>query len=362
MSVVFVGDTTLDPKNFLGKNNTNYIPPYLRDIDPWIGQTACERCYSQLHGDDPLNTADDPHFLTVIQLGRLPAKSRSDARAMIDKIIDYETAGDINGKWRGVSVFLADNYVERMTNGKPFTDSAGDFARFSDDIVHLQLEGIEAKRMYYDPFPSVADPNGVEVWRQPDAVTARRDAIDLLNAGSGLVSYNGHSNHWQWATTDLSAPEPRLLNIADVGQLNNKDKYFVSLSMTCYTSQFQKPASAGTTLDERIIARPNGGAVATWGSSGLSVAHGHDALQRGFHASLWTAEPMTARIGDLIDDGYQELFETGGSCCQDARQTFLLMGDPLMPVRVAAHDPELPEFPAEAFSTTPNIYLPIAYK
>ena len=365
VSVTFVGDTTLDPKNFLGKNNTNYIPPYLRDIDPWIGQTACERCYSQLHGDDPLETDEDPDFLTDIQLGRLPAKSMSDAKAMINKIIDYETATDANGKWRGISLFLADNYVERVTNGRPVTDSAGDFARFSDDIVRLQGSGITTTRIYYDPFPEVADPNGVETWRETSAEDARTDTIAAMNAGAGLVSYNGHSNHWQWATTDLGVAEPRLLNIADVSQINNKDKYFISLSMTCYTSQFQKPASAGTTLDERIIARPNGGAVATWGSSGLSVAHGHDALQRGFHATLWNTAPMKTRIGDLIDAGYQELFRTGGSCCQDARQTFLLMGDPLMTVRVAAHNPDEPEDPAAIKAieeSDPFIYLPIIHR
>jgi len=365
-SVVFVGDTTRDPKNYQGKNNTNYIPPYLRNIDPWIGETACERCYVQLHGDDPLNTADDPDFIPDIQLGRLPVNNLGDMKAVVDKIIQYETADDTDAPWRGVSLFLADNYVERMTNGRPFTDSAGDFAKFSDDIVKIHPRDIDTNRIYYDPYPSVGDPNGVEPWRETDAAKVRLDAIEAMTAGAGLVSYNGHSNHWQWATTDLRLPEPRILNISDVNLVQNHDKYFINLSMTCYTSQFQKPAQSGTTLDERLMVRSNGGAVATWGSSGLSVAHGHDALQRGFHSALWNGDPMSTRIGDLLEAGYDELFETGGSCCQDARHTFLLMGDPLMRVRVGNEDPLWPEIEASIsaaiLESETKLYLPVIYR
>ncbi len=63
--------------------------------------------------------------------------------------------------------------------------------------------------------------------------------------------------------------------------LTNDGKPFIALAMTCYTSQFPKPADAGT-LDELLFRRPDGGAVAVWGPAGLTVVHGHDLLQRGF--------------------------------------------------------------------------------
>ncbi|MEM7535781.1 MAG: C25 family cysteine peptidase [Chloroflexota bacterium] len=338
ISVVLVGDGTEDPKNYLGKNNINHIPPYMAEIDPWIKRTSCERCYAQLHGDDPLVTSLDPDFLTDIQLGRLPAKAADDVSIIVSKIVAYETSTDLNTAWRGTSVFLADNYIERVnSSGSTTVDKAGDFARYSDVIIDIHPTEMNIERIYYDPYPEIGDPNGLEPWRQPDSIKAREDSVALLSAGAGLVSYNGHSNHWQWATTDINQPNPRLMGLNEVQQLSNVDKYFVALSMTCYTSQFQKPATVGT-LDESMMLHRNGGAVATWGSSGLSVAHGHDALQKGFHTALWQAEPLTAKMGDLVDAGYKELMDHGGSCCQDARQTFLLMGDPLMRVLVTPFD------------------------
>jgi hypothetical protein len=103
--------------------------------------------------------------------------------------------------------------------------------------------------------------------------------------------------------------------------------------MTCLTSQFHKPATSGTVLDERLLLNPNGGAIAVWGPAGLSVAYGHDFLQRGFFEKLWSSPSGTARLGELIEAGYTKLL-TEEACCQDTAKTFLLLGDPLTKARV----------------------------
>ena len=149
--------------------------------------------------------------------------------------------------------------------------------------------------------------------------------------------YNGHSNHWQFALTDASAPVKWLLLTSDVDSLNNKDMYFIGLSMTCYTSQFPKP-SAGGTLDERLFLRQDGGAIATWGPTGLTVVHGHDHLQKGFLKRLWSQPPMTQHLGQLTEAGYMDLLTTPGTAANlDSLMTFLLLGDPLTKARVNAN-------------------------
>ncbi|MCU0495178.1 MAG: C25 family cysteine peptidase, partial [Chloroflexaceae bacterium] len=97
-------------------------------------------------------------------------------------------------------------------------------------------------------------------------------------------------------------------------------------------------------LDVRMVLTPNGGAVATWGSSGLGLIIGHEALQKGFHEALWNAPRGTATLGSLALGGYRQLFTGNLNCCQDSLRTFLLLGDPLMPARV---------FPV------PTVYLPL---
>lgn len=332
LAAILVGDGTSDPLNYTGRNNLNLIPPYLAMVDPWLGETACDTCYGQLDGADPL---DDP--LPDVWIGRLPVKSSAELVALVDKLLGYESArlGADEG-WRSRNVYIADNYLS--ADGKP--DPAGDFAAFADLSVALQPPWMQVARMVYDPSPSHV---GVP-WREPDAAAAHQRTLALLGGGAGLANYVGHSHHWQWAVTDLAASPPYLLGMYEVDGLGNAGRLPILLEMTCLTSAFQQPAFSGTTIDERFLLA-QGGAVAVWGPTGLGLMHGHDALQRGFYRALWQAQPGTARLGALTSAGYLELFGQGSDL--DALRTFVLLGDPLTPARV---------FP------TAHRYLPLALR
>lgn len=336
-AVVLVGDGTWDPHNYEVKNNTNWIPPYLAVVDPWLGEAACENCFVQLDGANPV-TGDDPNghfFVPDLWIGRLPAKSAAEVTTLVDKLLRYETSQGI-GLWQGRAISIADNYIRSVADDGTVTrDLAGDFAAYADGIIDLAPAPVQNERIYYDPYPQIADPAGEQTWRLVDAQLAFNTVVDALSAGAALVTYNGHSHQWQWAVTDESpdADPDYLLGLYDADGLVNKDSYFINLSMTCLTSQFQKPALSGTTIDERLLLNPNGGAIAIWGPAGLSVAYGHDLLQRGFYEELWNAPPLSAPIGQLLAAGYTKLV-TESACCQDTAKTFLLLGDPLTKARV----------------------------
>jgi hypothetical protein len=317
-AVALVGDGTADPLGYTKHGDANLIPPYLAMVDPWVGETACETCYAQLDGDDALSDS-----LPDLVLGRLPVKSVAELQALVAKILSYETAAS-GLDWRSQAVFVADNYLDAA--GIP--DSAGDFAGFADVGATLLPKGIDIRRSYYDPSPS----RPAEPWREPSAAVAHLRTLELLNAGAGLVTYVGHSHQWQWAVTDATSEPSYLLGLYDADDLTNAGRPFVLLEMTCLTAAFQTPAYSATTIDERLLLA-SGGAVAIWGPTGLGVAHGHDALQHGFQTALWSAPPMSARLGTLTAAGYLELFANGG-CCQDTLRTFALLGDPLTTARV----------------------------
>jgi hypothetical protein len=340
-SVVLVGDGTWDPHDYEKKANTNFIPPYLARVDPWLGEAACENCYVQLDGDDPL-TGDDPagqFFSSDMWIGRLPVKSAGELTALTEKMISYETMSSVD-LWQNRVVFVADNYIRDVTDkGDKVIDLAGDFAKHSDNIALLAPAPIQTERIYYDPFPQVADPTGQQPWRITDAAQALKRVLSQLSAGAGVVVYNGHSHQWQWAITDESATAnpDYLFGLYDADGLNNKGSYFINLSMTCLTSQFHKPAVSGTVLSERLLLNPTGGAIAVWGPAGLSVAYGHDFLQRGFFEQLWQSPRGTAPLGALIEAGYTKLL-LEESCCQDTMKTFLLLGDPLTKSQVSPEE------------------------
>lgn len=332
-AALLIGDGTSDPLNFTGRNNTNFLPPYLAMVDPWLGETACDTCFGQLDGASPL---DDE--LPDVWIGRLPVKSTAELAALVEKLVGYESAPpDAGPAWRTRNIYIADNY--RHADGS--TDPAGDFAAFADLSVALQPPWIQVERMYFDPGPGPrTDP-----WRVADPAEAHARTLALLSAGAGLANYVGHSHHWQWAVTDLTATPPYLLGMYEVDTLGNAGRLPILLEMTCLTSAFQQPAFSGTTIDERFILQRNGGAIAVWGPTGLGLMHGHDALQRGFYTALWAALPGTAPLGALTTAGYLELFSHGSDL--DALRTFLLLGDPLTPARIFA---------------TLHFYLPLTLK
>ena len=123
-----------------------------------------------------------------------------------------------------------------------------------------------------------------------------------MNDGAAVITYNGHGNEQQMATTDLSLADPfyALLHYNDTfweglsdwyGEpfLANGSKLPIMLQMTCLTGSFQRPQFYyPQSIDERLMLTPNGGALAVWGSSGSGVSHGHDYLARGFFNQLWS--------------------------------------------------------------------------
>jgi hypothetical protein len=304
-AAVLVGDGSTDPLDRTGRGalNRNLVPPYLATVDPWLGEAACDSCYARLDVDDP---RDDP--LPDLAVGRLPVKSAAELTALARKLIAYEQApaGDA---WRGRMALVADD-----------ADSAGDFAQQSDALAALQPSSEAVERIYYDPTGA----RGI-----PSAAEARARVRAAFDAGAGLVVYTGHSHQWQWALTDATASDTALLTLYDPDALRNTGRPAIVLALTCLSSAFATPAFSGTTVDERLLLAP-GGAVAVWGQTGLGVAHGHDALARGFFGALW-GTPRDATLGALTLAGYAELAEAGGS---EALFTYVLLGDPLTPARV----------------------------
>ncbi|MGC8952800.1 C25 family cysteine peptidase [Chloroflexus sp.] len=303
-AVILIGDGTSDPRNYLGRGWPNFIPPYLATVDPWLGETACETCFAQLDGDDPTG---ESFFQPDLWIGRLPVKSVTELRDLVNKLLTYEQS---RGVWQRHAVYLADN-----------PDTSGDFAELLDEAVAYQPLHTSFRRVYYDPTGSTG--------RIADAVLAREQAFTAFNQGAGLLVYAGHGLHFQWAFTQIGTSDPFLLNVDNATDLRNAPAFPVVLSMTCLTGAFQHPSFRGTTIDEALVLNPLGGAIATWSSSGFGVAYGHRQLLLGFVAELWSA-PSPPLLGQLVAAGFTNLAMSGEA--PESLRTFLLLGDPLTPV------------------------------
>ena len=289
--VLLVGDGNYDPKQYKDDSKATIIPPYLAVVDPWIGEVAADNRFVTVDGDD---------ILPDMAIGRLPVNSDAEVEIVINKITAYETNPHF-GDWNSKIVAVTDD-----------EDSAGDFADFSDTLLNQFFnDPWQATKSYYDPAPGATNEEKEALKNQTHTAV-----LSGWNQGRGMVMFNGHSSIHQWAAE-------RLFHLDDVANLNNNGRLPVVLQMTCFTGSFHMPF--WDTMDEGLIRRENGGAVATWGPTGLGVATGHDALAEGFLNNIITNG--TPELGRAAMAGKLDVMSNAAAHL-DLIDTFTLLGDP----------------------------------
>ena len=296
--VLLVGDGNYDPKNNLGRNETTYIPPYLSDVDPWLGQTSADNRYVAVHG---------PDIFPDMFLGRLPAKSIADVETMIAKILQYEDSPP--GDWQSQITFVADN-----------PDAAGDFRAYSDALINTYVPtAYSAERIYLGVSPYTS-------------TSATQQAIrSAINGGRLIVNYAGHASTQFWASESL-------LRFADVPNLTNT-LYPLMLPMSCWEGYYINPPTASgadfSSLSEALVRAPGKGAIASFAPGGEGIATGHHFMQEGFYTALF--EDSITELGAATTAGKLNLY-TSTAAYRELIDTYLLMGDPALRLRVASAD------------------------
>jgi hypothetical protein len=144
----------------------------------------------------------------------------------------------------------------------------------------------------------------------------RTQFIDAWRAGTPLVSWVGHGGLDQISNAGV---------LTAYDDLSSTSRLPVFIAMTCTINRFENgyvdPLGATLTKD------PDGGAVAVWSASGLSVHANASDLQRTF--IRLAAQTPSQRIGDLI---VESLAQYPG----DTSSVYLLLGDPAIKLDLPA--------------------------
>jgi hypothetical protein len=280
--VLLVGDGTSDPRGYLPGSPPTWIPPYLVDIDPVMGETAADNRYAAVDGQD--NLPD-------LMIGRLPVNSHVEAAIMLTKIVQYQSNSP-HGPWSRRFLLIADR-----------TDAnVGDFPVENQTLVGNYLGSrYTINQLAYQIDLSESD--------------FHQTVLDNWNQGNGLVLYNGHASKQQWGA-DL------LLHINDLPTLSNT-RLPVLLEMTCLTSSFQAPGIP--TLDETLLRRSGKGITAAWGSTGFGLSFGHMHLAQGFLDEVMANQQTT--LGQAALAGKVQLSSTT-PVLNYLLDLFTLLGDP----------------------------------
>ncbi|MFI5095943.1 MAG: C25 family cysteine peptidase, partial [Candidatus Acidiferrales bacterium] len=277
-SILFVGDASFDPRDYLGLGDFDLVPT--RIIETAAFKTA---------SDDWFTDFLQNGFATI-PTGRLPVRTPADADLVVSKIIGYER-GNSAGSWNSQALLIADQNIDSN-----FT-AAANSARAALPPA-LQVSEILADSL--------------------DSVTARSQILAALNNGALLVDYSGHGAEQQWSFANL-------FDTTDATALSNGGRLPVYLLMDCLNGFFHDVY--GESLAESLLLAPNGGAVAVWASSGFTQQSPQSTMNQAF-LHLFAGNPNQP-LGRLVFQA------KAGTTDIDVRRTWILFGDPAMKIQFA---------------------------
>ncbi|HEX7975646.1 MAG TPA: C25 family cysteine peptidase [Anaerolineales bacterium] len=311
--VLLVGGGHWNFKGYTGQNPTDYwakpvyMPPNLVWVDPWQGEVDSASDLANLVGNDPLPD---------LAIGRLPVDSVEQLNNAINKIKTYEQKDVF--RWQKNVLFVADQSP----------DPAGDFVAISNSLISDVIPAsFQVHKVYVNDFSCTVDTAGVRQCQE-----ANNAIINTLNTfGPLFVNYIGHGATERWGgksilVTNGDPAKSALPLYNDVVSLTNSDRLPVVLSMTCLTGNWSYPSANVPSLDTAMVLAKNGGAAAAFSPTGLGVATGHDALNRGFYNAIF--KQGVRELGPATVAAKLALFNTGAN--YDLLDTYTILGDPAL--------------------------------
>jgi hypothetical protein len=272
-AVLFVGDASLDPRNYLGFGDFDFVPT--RIIETAAFKTASDDWFSDFQQNG----------FATIPTGRLPVRTQADANLVVSKIVNYGK-GIGAGVWNQQAVVIADQNID------------DDFSTAATFAARNLPSFLKATTIFADGF-------------DPD--TARQQILSALTNGALLVNYEGHGSVEQWSFADF-------LDNSSATALSNGNRLPIYLVMDCLNGFFHDVYT--TSLAESLLLAPNGGAVAVWASSGFTVATPQTAMDQALLNAL--------KANPSIPLGLAVLDAKSGVTDPDVRRTWIFFGDPAM--------------------------------
>jgi uncharacterized repeat protein (TIGR01451 family) len=279
--VLLLGDDSFDPDDRAGFGGRAFVPS-LNGWDGVFGRVASENRYADLDGDGQPDVA----------IGRLPARTPAEAGSLVDKV---ERQQALLARGAGRHVFAADD---------PGPDGF-DFAAEARTV---------AARLPQRRPPAWAD-------LADGAAAARSRLFSALADGAAFTHYFGHGGPETWA-------DEGLLTVEDAASLPSTGT--VVLAWSCQTQFFQY--LFGPSVNESLLLKPGGGAVAAFGPAGITDAP----LQALLYERLYD-ELLAGRValGEAIRRAKARAVREDPAAAPVV-EGWNLLGDPSLPVSVGS--------------------------
>lgn len=232
-------------------------------------------------GDDGFVMVHDGATLPEIPVSRIPASTRVELQAYIDKLISHGTASS-GGSWANRVIVAADDEWNGSQVWEAVSTTLAE--NLVDSLIPFSME-VEKLYLINYPWPPGTSPDGVH----PEKPEARADFVEALNRGSSSVIYFGHGSYNQIA-------QENLLSTLDVPGLSNQSRLPVAFFASCNTGQFDMLGAE--CFSEALVRHSQGGAVAAIGSTHGSYSSQNELLLNTFVSAMYG--PLRASAGEAL--------------------------------------------------------------
>lgn len=301
--LLLFGDASFDYKNFKSLSNVtleDYIPTY-------ESRESLHPIYS-FSSDDYFGFLEDKegdwqedyngnHSLEI-GIGRLPVKSISEAKTVVDKLIYYANTQKTIGRWRTQISFTADDGDGNIHQAD--ADKLAEIARAADANMSIN-------KIYLDAYPQILQADGARV---PQANIALNAAV---NDGSLIVNYNGHGGIEGWT-------EEKLVTIESILKWRNLNNMPLFLTATCEFGRYDDPSNVSGA--EMAVLSPKGAAIGLLTTTRPVFANTNFLLNNAFYNEA--LKSTKDKIGDLMK------ITKNNSFSGVINRNFSLLGDPSM--------------------------------
>lgn len=235
-----------------------------------------------------------------IAVGRMPVKSITEAKNVVDKLYTYTTKQDF-GTWKNNILIIADD----MNNGVHMEQA--------DAVIENHKsnggENYVYNRIYLDAFEVENTGSGRSF---PEA---RKKLFQKLNEGVLYLNYIGHSGNVAWTHDGL-------LSYNDINNMYLKHFPFM-LTASCEFTRFDKVDETG---GETLFLNPRGGAIALISTARQVMISDNGALNKHIANYMFDRDKdgKHLRIGDIIRLGKNALGTNTN------KLKFILVGDPAL--------------------------------
>ena len=306
-------------------NNTNFVPIYesINSLSPL--ETYSSDDFYALLDDNEGEWLESPvqNSTMDIGVGRLPVKTKDEAKNIVDKLIAYDTDSRIAGAWHKNFLFVADD--------GDFNIHQSQADQLANSIEASNPE-IDTKKLYLDAFNQVQLNTGGS---SPECAKA----IDLaIRKGYGIVNYTGHGNERLWM-------DERTLTDQVIMSWKNAPELPLFVTATCEFGRNDDPfiISGG----ERILLQPKGGGIGLVTTARPVNSSTNFTLNRAFYQSFFSKSNNQFRsLGAIVRD------TKNSSMSGVANRNFSLLGDPSLQVYLGDLQVAIDEVKTASGSTT----------